>query len=81
MNYLGLFQKLISNLAGVEINDFNSFQAVVVARPICQTIIVDKPGISVQSTMDKNVRLFVPRDAFNTETELKLMASISTNLI
>ncbi|XP_053404374.1 uncharacterized protein LOC123554154 [Mercenaria mercenaria] len=34
---------------------------------------VDKPGISVQSTMDKNIKLFVPRNAFGVRTELKLM--------
>ncbi|XP_053404370.1 uncharacterized protein LOC123555392 isoform X2 [Mercenaria mercenaria] len=66
-------EKLVKKLAGVEVNDFSSLKAIVVTRPRCQTVIVDKPGISVHSTMDKNVKLFVPRNIFGSRTELKLM--------
>ncbi|XP_060603079.1 FK506-binding protein 5-like [Ruditapes philippinarum] len=73
-------EKLVKKLAGIDVNDFSSLKAIVVTRPRCQTIIVDRPGISVYSTMDKNVKLFVPRNAFETKTELKLMVqSVSDN--
>ncbi|XP_053403156.1 uncharacterized protein LOC123554157 [Mercenaria mercenaria] len=66
-------EKVVQGMACLEVNDFSSLRAIVVTRPRCQTIIVDIPGISIRSTMDKKVNLFVPRNAFGSRTELKLM--------
>lgn len=61
------------NLAGFEINDFKSVKAVVVARPKGQTVVVDKPGISATSSIDKNVKIFIPRNAFSSRTLVNLL--------
>lgn len=66
------FQKTVKRVTGIEVNDFTTVKAIVVCRPRCQSIIVDKPGISVNSSMDKNLKIFVPREAFQQKTELRL---------
>lgn len=71
----------MKELAGIEINDFTSLKGVVVTRPRCQSIVVERPGISVHSTMDKKIKLYVPRNAFETKTELKLMVCTLKNCL
>ena len=58
-------------MAGVELDDFETASVVIVARPRCQNIIVDKPGTSQYSMYDKHVKLFAPREAFKKPTEVK----------
>ncbi|XP_052215338.1 reticulocyte-binding protein homolog 2a-like [Dreissena polymorpha] len=61
-----------SNLIGVEANDFDMLKILVVSRPKSQNVIIDKAGLTVTSTTDKNVKLFTPRDAFSTRTNVRL---------
>lgn len=59
----------------MQLDDFDQAKVVVIARRKNQNIFVDKPGTSQYSTYDKNIKLFVPREAFNEPTELKLAVS------
>ena len=61
-----------ANLIGVEANDFDMLKILVVSRPKSQNVIIDKAGLTVTSTTDKNVKLFTPRDAFSTRTNVRL---------
>ncbi|KAL4220421.1 hypothetical protein ACF0H5_020824 [Mactra antiquata] len=65
-------EKSVKRMAGIEVNDFTNIKIVVVSRPKSQLIIVDRPGASVYSTVDNQVKLFVPRDTFENRTEMRM---------
>ncbi|XP_045200023.2 uncharacterized protein LOC123554153 [Mercenaria mercenaria] len=62
----------VEKINGFQVNNFTSIKAFAVNRPRSETIVVDKPGASVRSSMDKHVKLFVVREAFLSRTELQL---------
>ncbi|KAL4220422.1 Death domain-containing protein 1 [Mactra antiquata] len=66
------FEKSVKRMAGIEVNDFTNIKLLVVSRPKSQLIIVDRPGASVYSTVDNQVKLFVPRDTFENRTEMRM---------
>ncbi|XP_052782995.1 eukaryotic translation initiation factor 5B-like [Mya arenaria] len=66
----------VSNLVGIELSEFENIKIMVIARPRGQTVIVDKPGLNFNSITNKNVKLFMPRDAFPSRTEVRLVVSI-----
>ncbi|XP_052218714.1 uncharacterized protein LOC127836262 isoform X2 [Dreissena polymorpha] len=61
-----------TNLIGVEANNFDTMKLFVVSRQKSQKVIIDKAGLTVASTSDKNVRLYTPRDAFPIRTNVRL---------
>ncbi|KAL3890849.1 hypothetical protein ACJMK2_003124 [Sinanodonta woodiana] len=60
------------NYAGIDVANFRSVKVLAVAKTRSQEFSVDKSGISQASSLDKNIKLFVPRDTFHTPTKLKL---------
>ncbi|XP_052782997.1 uncharacterized protein LOC128219222 [Mya arenaria] len=77
-----ILQFPVSNLVGIELSEFENIKIMVIARPRGQTVIVDKPGLNFNSITDKNVKLFLPRDAFPSRTEVRLVVnSISPETI
>ncbi|XP_052783961.1 uncharacterized protein LOC128219868 isoform X2 [Mya arenaria] len=65
----------VSNLVGIELSEFENITIMVIARPRGQTVIVDKSGLNFNSITDKNVKLFLPRDAFPSRTEVRLVVN------
>ncbi|XP_052215333.1 FK506-binding protein 5-like isoform X2 [Dreissena polymorpha] len=61
-----------TNLIGFEANNFDKLKIMVVSRQKSQNVIIDKAGLTVTSTADKNVKLYTPRDAFTTRTNVRL---------
>ena len=47
----------------------------VVARTKSENIIVEKPGLTHQSSIDKKIKFVFPRDTFRDRTNVKLQAS------
>ncbi|KAK3609000.1 hypothetical protein CHS0354_003899 [Potamilus streckersoni] len=45
---------------------------LAVAKTRCQELVVDKNGINQAAAVDKNIRLFVPRDTFRKPNKMKL---------
>ena len=68
-----IFQNV--RLAAAEINQFETAKVKVVARTKSEDIIVDKPGLVQQSSIDKKVKFVFPRDTFTRPTRVKLQVS------
>ena len=82
MCYTCLFQ-LFQNvsLVATEVNDFEEAKFIVVARTRSEDIIVDKPGLVHQSSVDKKVKFIFPRDTFKRPTKVKIQVRKSFRLL
>lgn len=60
------------SLVATEINQFEEAKIIVVARTKSEDIIVDKPGLVHQSSIDKNVKFIFPRNTFKQPTRVKI---------
>ncbi|KAL3890846.1 hypothetical protein ACJMK2_003121 [Sinanodonta woodiana] len=60
------------NYAGIDVANFRSVKVLAVAKTKSQEFLVDKSGISQASSLDKNIKLFVPRDTFRKPKKMKL---------
>ncbi|KAL3890743.1 hypothetical protein ACJMK2_003021 [Sinanodonta woodiana] len=60
------------NFAGIDVASFRSVKILAVAKTRSEEYLVDKSGISQASTLDKNIKIFVPRYTFQKQTKVKL---------
>ncbi|KAK3576623.1 hypothetical protein CHS0354_023141 [Potamilus streckersoni] len=60
------------NYAGIDVSKFKTVKVVAVAKTRSQEFFVDNGGTSQISTVDKNIKLFIPRDTFSKSCKLKL---------
>ena len=65
-----LFQNV--SLIATEVNQFEEGKFVVVARTRSEDIIVDKPGLTHQSSLEKKVKFVFPRDTFERPTRVTI---------
>ena len=65
-----LFQNI--SLIATEVYQFEEAKFVVVARTRSEDIIVDKPGLTHQSSVDKKVKFVIPRDTFERPTKVRI---------
>ncbi|KAL3890827.1 hypothetical protein ACJMK2_003102 [Sinanodonta woodiana] len=60
------------NYAGIVVDKFHTLKMLAVAKTRSQELVVDKNGISQALTLDKNIKLFVPKDTFRKSTKMNL---------
>ncbi|KAL3890762.1 hypothetical protein ACJMK2_003040, partial [Sinanodonta woodiana] len=60
------------NCAAIDVAKFHTVKVLAVAKTRSEELVVDKNGIRKTSTLDKNIKLFVPRDTFRKPQKIKL---------